>query len=71
MDTTSIINRRNKRCARGLDGGHVGRLILRLSEEEQRQRKVEAQIAKFRECISKRTRGSLPNGKVRGKTKEA
>ena len=26
----------------GLDGGHVGRLILRLSEEEQRQRKVEA-----------------------------
>ena len=42
MDTTSIINRLNKRCAGGLDGGHVGRLILRLSEEEQRQRKVEA-----------------------------
>ena len=66
MATTSIINRLNKRCARGLDGGHVGRLILRLSEEEQRQRKVEAQIAKFGNYISPRgPGGSLPNGKVR------
>ena len=41
----------SKKMCQGLDGGHVGWLILRLSEEEQRQRKVEAQIAKFRKYI--------------------